>query len=204
MRNDKSPEEVGNEKKARSIIDQLTPIFVKRAHELGLKIDMVDHGGGEVILNFTDVETDTYCKHKIVLRAGHSRWAYRPTGDVTIKTSEPKQGSRWATKTICRNAMKGGKLNSKVIVEWIERLAAVKQGLAENKAERAAQEREADKERRASDAIQKREVGDPVEGTGVFREPDGSYVVRFTAEVGTFTAQEVKAILAVVSARKNS
>jgi len=150
-------------------------------------------------------------KYQIVIKADSPRWmgVYRPLGTVSVKTTEPKPGGRaYSTKTVSRKALgKDGKLNLAPILKWLEGIARRKASLAEDKVRRDKELAAIEEERRASDAVQKQEIGGPVKGVGVFREgatPEGSfYSIRFTAESGYLTPGEVNAILDILRARKN-
>lgn len=214
MRNEKSPDEISREKQAEALVARLLPAFLAKAKELGLKAEVQERTGSDRIINLRDISTSSkgYThEYRIVLDPDRASWTYRASGTVTIKTVEPKlSGYPCSRKTVCRKALtKDGELNTAPIFAWLEGVAATKVRAAQYKVDRELAEEIQEGLRRASDAIQKTEIGKDVPpGMDIVREYEGDdaglYTVRFNDEIGHLRPAQVRAIIEVLYAGKTA
>lgn len=173
--------------KANLVVKDYLAEVVRFTSEIGLKIFVREQSSARTVYIKDEIGNPGYDEYYIIIEPDWAGYAhYGPTGEVKVKTTEPKPGRAYRRKTVSRDAMKNGELNTVELFKWLKRLVELRDHRVKYLAERKVAAKAEAELQKESERIQQEQIGEVPAGMRVLRQASGEhagmYVVEFNVD----------------------
>ncbi len=190
--------------KANLVAKDYLAEVVRFASEIGLKILVHEQGNARTAYIKDKIGSPGYDEYYILIEPEWAGYAhYGPTGYVKVKTTEPKPGRAYRRKTVSRDAMKNGELNTVELFKWLKRLVELRDNYVKCVAARKVADKAEAELQKESERIQQEQIGEVPAGMRVLRQASGDragmYVIEFNVDGQRwFKPEQVRAIIEIL------